>query len=344
MGTSTGYTTPHSYEAQADYFEKIIDYSENIYHAGYFLSTMFDYRTDYNSIISGYSNEKLVFLGILDENRKTNRLAYKVIYTRLHNLEKVTIPMGIKKDDAPMVFIIFGLVLALFMGFLVNSGRKFREDATRALLRPYNFFADIRDLRIISGVQTTLLALIIAAVWGLIKGSFLYSHKTNLFLEKVLLSFGTDWIINSVSYLTWHPTEALFWLSGFFLVALLIITLLIKIFSFFVINKVFFSNAYFTTVWALLPSVLLVPLAIVLYRLLEADVITVYLYIFLIVVALWIFYRLLKGIFVIYDVSAGKVYFYSFVFILAVVGGLILYFQLNEQTVDFIIQSFNERF
>ena len=344
MGTSTGYTTPHSYEAQADYFETIIDYSENIYHAGYFLSTMFDYRTDYNSIISGYSNEKLVFLGILDENRKTNRLAYKVIYTRLHNLEKVTIPMGIKKDDAPMVFIIFGLVLALFMGFLVNSGRKFREDATRALLRPYNFFADIRDLRIISGVQTTLLALIIAAVWGLIKASFLYSHKTNLFLEKVLLSFGTDWIINSVSYLTWHPTEALFWLSGFFLVALLIITLLIKIFSFFVINKVFFSNAYFTTVWALLPSVLLVPLAIVLYRLLEADVITVYLYIFLIVVALWIFYRLLKGIFVIYDVSAGKVYFYSFVFILAVVGGLILYFQLNEQTVDFIIQSFNERF
>lgn len=344
VGTSTGYTTPHSYEAQADYFEKIIDYSENHSHSGYFLSTMFDYRTDYNSIVSGFNNDKLVYLGILDENRKTNRLTYKVINSKLHNLEKVTIPMGIKKDDAPMVFIVFGLALALFMGFLVNSGRKFREDATRALLRPYNFFADIRDLRIISGVQTTLLALIIASVWGLIKASFLYSHKTNLFLEKVLLSFGSDWIINSVSYLIWHPTEALFWLSGFFLVAIIITTLLIKVFSFFVMNKVFFSNAYFTTVWALLPSVLLVPLAIVLYRLLEADVITIYLYIFLIIVALWIFYRLLKGIFVVYDVSAGKVYFYSFVFILAVMGMLILYFQLNEQTVDFIIQSYNERY
>ena len=69
----------------------------------------------------------------------------------LHNSENVTIPIGSKKADAPMIFIVFGIVLAILMGILVNSGRKFREDASRALLRPYNFYADIRDQRIISG-------------------------------------------------------------------------------------------------------------------------------------------------------------------------------------------------
>ncbi len=344
IGTSSGYTTPHSYEAQAEFFEKILDYSEHNYHAGYFFNTMFDYRSDYNSIVSGYSKEKQVALGIVDEERKTNRITYKVIYSRLHNLEKVTIPMGVKKDDAPMVFIVFGLVLAIFMGFLVNSGRKFREDATRALLRPYNFFADIRDLRIISGLQTTLLAIIVAAVWGLIKASFLYSHKTNVLLEKILLAFGSNWLINFTSYLTWNPGESLLWLTIFFFFSIFIVAIIIKVFSFFVMNRVFFSNAYFTTVWAFLPSVLLIPLAIVLYRLLDTAIFTEYLYILLVIVGLWIFYRLLKGIFVIYDVSAGKVYFYSFIFFLVVIGSIMLYFQLNENTIDFVFQSLKERF
>ncbi|MCK7516354.1 MAG: hypothetical protein MZV64_00805 [Ignavibacteriales bacterium] len=85
----------------------------------------------------------------------------------MKNTEKVTIPIGSDKDDAPMIFIITGLVLALLMGVLVNSGRKFREDASRALLRPYNFFADVRDQRIISAYHSLFLALIVALVSSL---------------------------------------------------------------------------------------------------------------------------------------------------------------------------------
>jgi len=126
---------------------------------------MFDYTGDYSSLSSGFSDDNKYNIGLIGTDRKTKTMAYKVIFSKFHNTEKVTIPIGNKTDKAPMLFIIFGLLLALGMGILVNSGKKFREDSSRALLRPYNFFADVRDLRMISGVHTGLL------------GSYYCGHK-----------------------------------------------------------------------------------------------------------------------------------------------------------------------
>ena len=153
-GNTDGYLNDNSFEAQAKFFEDVIDYSNMNSLLGYFLNSMFDYRSDYPSIISGYNEENLLRLGLAAENRNTDRMSYKVIYAKLNNFEKVTIPIGSKKDDSPMLFIITGILIAIVMGIMINSGKKFREDSSRALLRPYNFFADVRDQRIISGVHT----------------------------------------------------------------------------------------------------------------------------------------------------------------------------------------------
>jgi hypothetical protein len=138
-GNTNGYINEHSFEAQAKYYEDLIDYAHKNPLPGYFINTMFDYRGDFPSLISGYSNENLYRIGILGENRATDRLGFKIVNAKLHNTEIPTIPIGSKRDNAPMIFILFGLAIALLVGVLINSGRKFREDASRALLRPYNF-------------------------------------------------------------------------------------------------------------------------------------------------------------------------------------------------------------
>ena len=143
----------------------------------FFINSFNDFYGDYSSFICSSNDRNLYRLGLMDENRSKNRISYKVVYSKLNNLEKVTIPIGSKKDDSPMIFIIFGLLLAIFTAVLVNSGRKFREDASRALLRPYNFFSDVRDQRIISASHTTLLGLIIAAVIALIVSNILFFIK-----------------------------------------------------------------------------------------------------------------------------------------------------------------------
>ena len=109
LGASNGYTNEHSYEAQAKYYNDLIDYAEENNLNGYFINTMYDYRGTFASILTGYDPDKVYRIGILGEDHQTDRLAYKVIYSKLHNTEKVTIPIGSKKDEAPMIFILFGL-------------------------------------------------------------------------------------------------------------------------------------------------------------------------------------------------------------------------------------------
>jgi beta-galactosidase len=341
-GNTDGYVNEHSYEAQAKYFEEFLDFTNANEIAGSFINTMIDYRGNYSSLLSGYNPLNLYNIGIVGEDRNTNRLTYKVVHAKLNNLEKVTIPIGSKRDDAPMVFIIYGLILALFMGVLVNSGRKFREDASRALLRPYNFFADVRDQRIISAYHTTLLGLIIAAVSALIVSNMLFYLKNNHFFEMVLISFGSSSIIVAINFLAWHPFFSILWLTiaGIFL--LLIFSLFIKAASLFVKTRVNLISIYFMIIWALLPLVLLIPVGIILYRVLVANVINAYLYIAFILTSLWVLYRLMKGIYVMFDASPGSVYFYSSLCLLVLIGGILFFFELQSSTIQYIIYSLNQ--
>lgn len=335
-GNSDGYVNKYTYEAQAKYFSDLIDYSRDNVLSGYFINNLTDIRGDYSSLLSGYSEENLYNIGIINESRSTTRLGYKVISSKLNNTEKVTIPIGSVKDDAPMVFILFGLGLALLMGVLVNSGRKFREDASRALLRPFNFYSDVRDQRIMSAYHTTFLALIIVVVQALIIGNILYYFKTNIIFEKLLLSFGSPALLSVVNYLCWNPFNAIVWLSLISILALLITALLIKVGSLFVRTRIYLSSIYFTIVWAFLPMVFLIPLGIVLYRVLVADILNVYVYLSLVVLTCWVLYRLLKGIYVIYDSSSGGVYFYSILLILFIASGILLYFEINNFAIQYI--------
>ncbi len=343
-GQTDGYVNKYSYEAQAKFFDEVFDFNESNKLAGFFANTMFDIRGDYPSIICGYNKEKIYNIGLVSEGRNEERLAFKVLSARIRNTEKVTIPIGSNKDDAPMIFIITGLVLALLMGVLVNSGRKFREDASRALLRPYNFFADVRDQRIISAYHSLFLAVIVALVLSLIFANIFYYIKNSVLVEKIFLSFGSQGLLSGISYLAWNPTASLVWLFVLNIIWIILLTIIIKAASFFVRTKVYLSSVFFTVVWSFLPVVLLIPVGIVLYRLLNAGVGNVYMYIFLIVFVFWILYRLLKGISVIFDVNPGSIYFYGLLSILIVKIIFLIYYEVTSSVFQYLklaLKQFN---
>jgi beta-galactosidase len=336
VGNTNGYVNNFSYEAQAKYFEDLLNYSDQNFLAGYFINSMFDYNGDFASLISGYNNENLYNIGIASEYRNTNRISYSVISSTLRNTEKVTIPIGSKKNDAPMSFILIGLLLALLIGILVNSGRKFREDSSRALMRPYNFFADVRDQRIISGYHSTILGLVISAVGALIIGNLLYFFRLNIIFEKMLLDLGSRKLMEVVSYLSWNPVQSFLWLMLAFIAFLIILIIIIKAASFFVRNKVYYENVFFTVIWSFLPLIILIPVGIILYRMLNAEVANFYIYLGLFLFVVWIIYRLIKGIYVIFDVNPGGIYFYSLLVIAVVIGGVLLFFQLKNSFFDYL--------
>lgn len=335
-GNSDGYVNKFTYEAQAAYFDELINYFSSNVLAGYFLNTMFDYRGEYSSFITGYSPDNIYHIGLSGEDRDNNRIALKVVSAKLHNSEKVTIPIGSKKDDSPMIFIVFGIILAIILGGLVNSGRKFREDSSRALLRPYNFFADVRDQRLISGFHSNVLVILVSAISGLIISNLLFYFKGNLLFERAILAFGSHGILKAFNYLAWRPFLSILWLSIASFIFFILLTLLVKGGSFFVRNRVYYSSAYYTVIWSFLPLLLLIPLGIILYRVLSTDIANIYIFLALIIFSFWIFYRLMQGIYVIFDVNSSSVYFYSLLLIAIVFSSVIIYYEISNSVIEYL--------
>ncbi len=341
-GISSGYVNDFSSEGQAHYFSTLIDFSINKGIGGYFINSLFDYAGDFNSLFTSYNSAKDFNVGVLGKDKNEFSLPYKVLFSKLHDNEKVTIPIGTGKDDSKIFFILIALGLSVLMAALINTKRKFREDCTRALVRPYNFFADIRDHRIMSGLHASIVMVVVLGSFALLATIVLYFLKSNLLLEKILLSFGSRRIMSWVSYLAWNPVPAFILIFVWMTVKFGAISLLIKAASFFIKTKVSIQNIMFTIIWAMLPLVLLIPVELVLYKILSMNVANIYIYIFLTVFILWILQRVLKGVYVIFDVRPFTVYLYSLLIIFLVLGGIILYYQFSNSAIYFIINAFKQ--
>lgn len=340
--STNGYLNKFSFEGQAKFFEDVIEYSESSGIGGFFINSFYDFNGDFASLFSGYSHNNTYNIGILDSSGNPGRLSYKVIKSHLNNGERITIPIGSKKDDSPILFILTGVLLSILMALLINSKRKFREDASRALIRPYNFFADIRDHRILSGIHSTILMLCLSGSFSLLLTTILTYLQNNFLLDKIVLSFGWIWLSETISYLAWHPVESLIYMFLLSVSLFLFHSFIIKAASFFIKTKILFTSVFFTVVWAFLPLALLLPLEIILHRILSAEIANLYIYGFIVLFIFWLIQRMLKGIYVIFDVRAGVVYFYSILLFIFVFGGILLYFQLSQSTIYYIINSIKQ--
>lgn len=341
-GKSNGYLNDYSFEAQAKFFNDLIKNARKTNLSGYFINSLYNFNGDYSSLFAGYSNDNVYKIGILANPDSPPTLTYKTIKAELKKDEKLNIPLGTKNDRSPIFFVIVALFLAIIMGILVNTKRKFREDATRALLRSYNFYADIRDHRILSGVHTFILMLTLAGAHSLLVTVILYYLRMNVLLEKLLIATNTHWIINSVSYLAWNPVNSLIILFFVTIFSFIVISLIIKGFTVFIQNRVLFSNIYFVVVWSFLPLLLLLPLELVLHKLLLLNSYNLILYGVLLFFFIWVIGRLFKGIYVIYDVIPTKVYLYGFLFLVVILGLGLVYFQLSNDTFYFWITAIKQ--
>jgi len=55
------------------------------------------------------------------------------------------------------------------------------------------------------------------------------------------------------------------------------------------------------------------------------------------IVQLWVLYRLMKGIHVLFDSKPGTVYLYSILIIIGVIGSFLFYYELKHSTVEYIL-------
>ncbi len=342
LGSSSGYLVKNSSEAQAKYFENVIDLSVKNKIEGFFINTFINYSGDFNSLYAGFDKNNQYKIGILKANPNLNSITYKVIKAKLNNDEKVTVPIGSAKDENKLFFILVALGLSVVMALLINSKKKFREDCTRALIRPYNFYADIRDHRILSGIHTIILSFIEVGSISLFFTIILYYVRTNLLFEKLLLSFGEPKIISYFSSMAWNPEKSFLYLFIVLLIVLFLFAIIIKAASFFVRTRISFSSIFFMVIWALLPFTILLPVELIFYKILASGDVNTFVLVFLLVFMIWIFLRIMKGIHVVFDTRPFPVYFYGITFILLFFFSFFLYYQLHNSSVYYLLNSLRQ--
>lgn len=317
VGNQSGYSDPSSTQSQAKFISDVNMILDRTGVAGGIYWAFNDYRTDRPLLTVNNSDQYLASCGLMTLDREM-RIAGKTLGALYTDQRPPDIAIGEYDTPSTILFIIIGIGCAIAFLLLINNSRRFRENVFRALLRPYNFYADIRDQRILSTVQTTVLGGVIAVTFAVIFASLCYYYRMDEAFDFVLGALlPSDGMKEFIDYVIWRPPLAVLTFTGIFFLLLIITTLLIRLCSIFVRNKIFFNDAYTISVWGALPVLLLIPLGMVLTRLLTFPSAGIIAFIAVLGILLWLLYRVLRGTAVIYDVRASRVYAYA-------IGGMIV--------------------
>ncbi|ROL58559.1 hypothetical protein D9V84_02215 [Bacteroidetes/Chlorobi group bacterium Naka2016] len=322
-----GYNDPMSVEYQAFFLNNRYNIRNQVGNAGVLFWCYNDYFTENPQIMTSKNEPFVCYSGIV--NYKSQRTAFNMLKALFNNEETPIVNPGQPESDYPVLYILSGVLAFLLWGVMINRSRRFREHTFRSLFRTYNFFADIRDRRLISNWQTGIFGLVISIIIATYLSSVVYYYKTsnlfnllmNFFIPNV---FFREWLFR----LSWQPEIFVTVFSLLIFVKLLLIAILLKFASFFVRSKIFLSDTFKMVIWAGAPILFMLPIAIFLNRILPISPLLGYLFnaIFILLILLWLL-RLIKSVWVVFDVRPSVVYLISSILVII---SFLAYFSILE--------------
>jgi len=342
-GNTAGYSDPASYEAQARYLLQMMQMLRVHNVHGIIVNSFTDWRSERPSMVVYSDDRTLHTTGIVGADRR-QRKSYEVIRALYRGEKPPTLTAGETPGTTPFEYIVGGFIVLIGFAYMLNSNRRFRENVNRSLLRSYNFYADVRDQRLLSGFHTLYLGLVISLTLAMIFSSFLQHYSNHQIVDYVFTHFLITDTVKSILADTIHQTwQLILILTGLHFLMLLVITLVVQLCSLFVKNRVLISHSLIITFWSALPLVAFIPLSMILYNVLETEFYVVPILSLIGVLLLWVISRLFKGISIIYDIHAFRVYVLGIFILISMNGIMILigeYMQATFSYISFFVHMF----
>ena len=314
MRNHNGYSDPLSLEHQARYLVDAYEAVEHGNFAGISVNSYSDWKGAVPHLLQN-GHPYLYTYGLVSYWRE-KRPSFAAVRALFNDETLPTLPIGNYSDTPPIIFVILSTLLLVLITYLHYSRRWFRESATRAVFRPYNFFADIRDQRMISAFQTTTVLLLVSGGIAIYLSSLVYAFKDNYVFDRMLgLIIPGDFLKIRIDYLIWHPVSFIIAFTVLFMVLIAIITLIIKLFSFAVKIRLQMVSAFTVATWSVLPMAALILVDMILFRLLGDPRFVWAAAVIFVALLLLSLFRLFHGIGVIYDLPTIRV---------GIIGSLIL--------------------
>ncbi len=335
-----GYTDPLSLESQAQYIRDCYRECGAANVAGSIVWTFNDYQTARHILSTNAEDPFVCTAGIVDIQRQ-QRVSFFMLKALLNDEKEPLLKAGSYAENSPFLFIGVGLTLGISFLLLLSRFRRFREYILRALLRPFNFYADIRDQRLLSTLHTIVLGVIIAGTIGLLFASVFYYFRSDIRTEYLVVTLlQSNNLSGIIQPVLWSPVLSLIVFSGIVFTVFFFTALLLRISSVFLPEKIYFTDTLAIAVWCALPAVLLLPFSIGLYKLLAIYNSIAWLEFLVIIMLGWCVYRTLKAATVVFDIQ--PIYVYSAgVIIISVVSGSIVAFWLARTGALPFLEYFN---
>ena len=310
IGNSDGYTNPITVEAQRNYMTHIANIVNNFKLSGLIYWAFNDYQLNFPLMTVNNAEQDVCSVGLFSRSRQ-RRLSYstlQILYTGQN--EQLILTAGNYSEGTPIFYLILGLVLLLALFFYARRFKRFREYLFRSIFHPYNFYADIRDQRIIALAQTFLLAILNSLAFGMIVSAILYFVRTNDIAQQLLVICSPiRSIVPGIFKLIWQPEYFTLVIAAACMLGIFAVSGIIRLMALFVKSKFFYTDAIAIVVWASTPLLVFLPLSMVLIRLM--DMFQPFMLISVIIVAaflIWYLLRIIKATIVVFDVKTRIAY------------------------------------
>ena len=333
---TNGFSDPLSNEAQALLINKFFSWSNAAQLAGVLVWTFNDFHLERPTMLADHYDPYICTSGLVDTYRQ-RRVAFEM-YKALINDEKLPLLQARESGfSTPIIFIAAGILLGITLALLANRSRRFREYVVRALLRPYNFYADIRDQRILSTAHTGVLALVISGSAGLVIASFLYFVRVDPWIEQILhVLVSSNTIYEAVRFIAWNPELSTLVWSLLILAILSLISLVLRSGAAFVRGRITISDTFTIVVWSSLPVLVLLPIGIALHQALTANELSVFVPITILAISLWVVLRILRATSVVFDARPLVVYSIGIGFIMVLIAIAVVSLDVTHHGFSFL--------
>lgn len=322
-----GYSNPFSVEYQGYVAHNLYRMSLVNNGNGSLFNNFNDYYSYYPILQTQYIDEKIVTNGLTDIHNK-NKTSLSLVKALFNEENPPLLDIG-NFTNTVYTFILLSLLMIVIFLAMYSRFRRFQEYFVRALLRPFNFYSDIRDQRILSPSLTYSFGLILSITFGLFFESLSYYFLTSdrfQFLTTILIP---DITVQSLIYkIIWVPIAGIVVFALIFLLMIYLITFIIRFFAYLTHRRVTYFDVINITIWGCLPLVFLLPFNLILFKLLQIDsIIFSVILIFSILIFISSLFRILKATSVVFDIGFQKVYLVGIGIIAVLVFGVYLIYQ-----------------
>ncbi len=240
----------------------------NSNHNGYFIETYRDWQSDVPARIALSSDDgRCVYpYGLLDW-KGNKRKIYHLMPELLNNQIRTSImkPLDVIKTN---YFSISVFILSIFFFYIYQRDYRFRENLKRSLSHPFGFFVDLRDRRIISILDSTIIGLYTNFLVATIIAAYLFFMRDNLLFDEYLSSVLVPLNLKSFYVkIIDSPMKISFLIWIFFYFMQLTVVIILKILNLFAVEKIRFRQYLAICNWAGAPLLFLLPASLLSYHL-----------------------------------------------------------------------------